>query len=79
MRQMDVVSGLINVLAGPCFSGRADEGVHKSGLDICSVSKTGVTLVWSPSFHRRLYSRMIRPSISDMKVSRALFPTRIHK
>lgn len=48
MRQMDEVSGLINVLTGLPFSGRSDEGVHKSGLDICSVSKTGVTLVWSP-------------------------------
>lgn len=51
MRQMDVVSGLINVLTGLCFSGRTNEGVHKSGLDICSVSKTGVILVWSPHSH----------------------------
>lgn len=42
---MDVASGLINVLAGLRFSGGADEGVHKSGLDICSLSKTGVPLV----------------------------------
>lgn len=50
MRQMDVVSGLINVLAGPRFSGHGDEGVHKSGPGICSDSKTGVTLVWAPHF-----------------------------
>lgn len=79
MRQMDAVSGLINALAGLCFSGRADEGVHESGLDICSVSKTGVPLVWSPSFRRGLYSRMIRPSVSDVKVSRASFPSGIGK
>lgn len=45
---MDVASGLINVLAGLRFSGGGgggDEGVHKSGLDICSLSKTGVPLV----------------------------------
>lgn len=77
MRQMDGVSGLINVLAGPAFSGRSDEGVHKSDLDICSVSKTGVTLVWSPHSCRGLYSWMIQPSKSDTKVNDTLFPTGI--
>lgn len=47
-RQMDVVSGLINVLTGQRFTGRSHEGVHKSAPDIYSVSKTGVTLVWFP-------------------------------
>lgn len=47
-RQMDVVSGLINVLTGQHFTGRSHEGVHKSAPDIYSVSKTGVTLVWFP-------------------------------
>lgn len=76
MRQMDVVSGLINVLAGLRFSGHGDEGVHKSGPGICSDSKTGVTLVRAPSFRRGLYSWMIQPSKSDAKVNHTLFPRR---
>lgn len=74
MRQMDVVSGLINVLTGLCFSGRSNEGVHKkwAGYLFCLQNRCYTCLV--SSFHHSLYSWMIQPSMPDMKVTQALFP-----
>lgn len=82
MRQMDVVSGLINVLTGLYFSGHSNEGVHThkkkwAGYLFCLQNRCYTCLV--ASFHCSLCSWMIQPRVCDTKVKQALLPSRILK